>query len=293
MWAGRQEAGRSGESRDGGGNGREWRRLTLICSWFSKIRQNFRKPFLVWPVVWFRTIHTHVETHSRHLSDFHLCHQCLDGDVEAIVRLQRDFSGPTAAYLIAAGAKSLEAAEVVGSLWADLLVPSDTCGPRLARYDGSCALKTWLNTVALNKLLTRKRNEKRWQDLIPARVGAHSDEGDTDEPSWGGSSDEAVPGEAPLIEIMRVAIETAFRSCGPEDFVLLQLKHCDRLIGAELAVMFDCDESAISRRIQKAEAGMRTATLRQVHQTDPWLELKWDDFMELCRSVTPSCFGLD
>jgi RNA polymerase sigma factor (sigma-70 family) len=232
-----------------------------------------------------------VNINPRHLSDFQLCHQCLDGELDAIARLQREFAGSVTAYLISKGAHSGEASEVVGSLWADLLVPSEIRGPRLARYDGSCALKTWLNTVALNKLLTRKRTERRWQTLIPARIGADSDESGGEDEGWGATSDETF--EAPLIEIMRIAIETAFSSCKPEDFVLLQLRHCDGLKGAELAVMFGCHETAISRRIQSAEDGIAAATLRQVHEKDPWLELKWEDFMELCRSASPSCFGLD
>ena len=75
--------------------------------------------------------------------------------------------------------------------------------------------------------------------------------------------------------------------------MLLQLKHCDGLRGAELGKMFGCDESVISRRLDKAQERIAAMTLWKIRQTDPWLELKWTDFLELCRSATPSCFGLD
>ncbi len=231
-----------------------------------------------------------VENHSQHLGDFNLCHDCLEGKAEgkamAITRLQKEFGPVTTSYLKGAGASLYEAIEVVDSLWADLIHPAGGRQPRLSRYDGSCALQTWLNTVALNELLSIKRRQQRWDKLMPARVEEqpadwHADPG----------ASEAV--EAPLIEIMQTAVETAFLSCEPEDFVLLQLKHCDGLRGAELGLMFGCDESVISRRIDKAQSHIASMTLWKVRQTDPWLELKWTDFVDLCRTATPACFGLD
>lgn len=231
---------------------------------------------------------------SRYLGDYDLCHECLEGKGSALQTLQQRFGAPTTSYLIGAGAQPAEAEDVVDRLWADLQTPRGDRPPRLQLYDGSCALQTWLNTVALNKLLTRKRNEQRWRDLMPAHMGGPNgdEEGEELSSNWLGSEAEDA-GDPPLIEIMRTAVETAFQTCEPEDFVLLHLKHYDGLRGAELGVMFGCDESVISRRIGKAEAHIAAATLWKVRQTDPWLELQWSDFMELCRSATPACFGLD
>lgn len=226
---------------------------------------------------------------SRHLSDFHLCHECLEGKSSAIAQFRKGFEAVTTSYLIGAGAVRKEAMEVVGCLWADLLMPNGDRPPRLRGYDGSCALQTWLNTVALNRLLSIKRKKRRWEKLIV--------EGDRDDAvgmrKSRVQSDLDELAEAPLIAIMRTAVETAFLSCEPEDFVLLQLKHCDRLHIAELGVMFGCHESVISRRIDRAEARIAATTLQKIRQTDPWLELKWSDFMDLCRVATPACFGLD
>lgn len=234
---------------------------------------------------------------SRYLSDFHLCHECIEGKLSAIAQLQKDHGPVTTSYLIGAGALPAEAKEVVDSLWADVLTRVGDRPPRLQRYDGSCALQTWLNTVALNRLLTHKRKDRRWEKLIPERVGAQkAGERDSDNELPAGfrvDLEDGEPAEAPLIEIMRAAVETAFLTCEPEDFVLLQLKHCDGLRGAELGRMFGCHESVISRRLDKAQEIIAAATLQKVRQSDPWLELKWPDFMELCRSATPACFGQD
>jgi RNA polymerase sigma factor (sigma-70 family) len=218
----------------------------------------------------------------------------MDGDEASIATLQHRFSSPTKSFLIQAGARLVEAEEVVTSLWADLLAPVGERPPRLRRYDGSCALQTWLNTVALNQLLTQKRREQRWQRVISAGSSPIENEGEpVSEPSWMANADRSEPAEAPLLELMRGAIEAAFLACDPEDFVLVHLAHFDRLQGTELAAMFGCDASVISRRIKKAGRHIAATTLWTLRQTDPWLELKWDDFTELCRTATPACFGVE
>ena len=238
-----------------------------------------------------------MDNDSRHLSDFHLCLECLDRKESAIVLLQQQFGPETLAYLIGAGGLPDEATEIVNSLWADLLTPVGDRPASLHRYDASCALQTWLNTVALNKLLTRKRTEQRWQRIISPDVSSHEVDGENDTRERATvthvESDPAAFREAPLIEIMQAAVEAAFLSCDPEDFVLLQLKHCDGLRGVELGKMFGCDESVISRRIDRAQDRIAAMTLEKIRETDPWLDLQWADFMDLCRTATPACFGQD
>lgn len=236
-----------------------------------------------------------MDNDARHLNDFHLCHECLEGKSSAIEALQKEFGVVTSSFLMGSGARAQEAREVVDGLWADLLAPVEGGVPRLSRYDGSCALQTWLNTVALNLLLTRKRKESRWNKLVD-RLDAPAREGEVGTESMAGRLADASPDEAteaPIIEIIRIAVETAFNTCDPEDFVLLQLRYCDGLLGAELGRMFGCHESKISRRIDKAEEIIAAATIEKIRESDPWLELKWTDFLDLCRTARPSCFGFD
>jgi transcriptional regulator with XRE-family HTH domain len=74
--------------------------------------------------------------------------------------------------------------------------------------------------------------------------------------------------------------------------VLLQLEHCDQLEREDLARMFGCSKPTISRLLHRASAEIEKRTLGYLREHDPWLELKWDDFVELCRTATPACFGL-
>jgi RNA polymerase sigma factor (sigma-70 family) len=232
-----------------------------------------------------------VDHDTRHFADYQLAQHCLDGNAVAIAALQRQCGSSVAAYLLRAGALPHEAEDFARSLWADVLTATEERAARLRRYNGTCAIQTWLNAVALNRLLTYKRSVKRRREQAPVTVGARDDESYREE--WPASGEPSGDADPPLIEIMQSAIEQAFRECEPEEFVLLQLAHCDRLKGAELAVIFGCDAGAISRRIKKAEAKIASSTLRHVRSADPWLDLKWEDFAELCRAATPACFGVD
>ena len=223
-----------------------------------------------------------------HQDDFHLAQGCLEGNEKALARLQADHSKKVIAFLLKAGALPHEAHEVADSLWGDLVTLGRDGRPRLARYNGMCALQTWLNTVALNFLLTRKRTDRRRTDLFPSASYVETD----------GSATVAAPEpmiaetvEIPLLTLMRDAIEHAFQECPPEHFVLLQLEHFGNLEREELAQMFACSKATISRRLDEASKAISEATFRYVHTQDEWLDLKWADFLELCRVATPACFA--
>lgn len=229
---------------------------------------------------------------SSHLDDFHLAQLCIEGDVSAISRMQETLGPTLRAYLIKATGLKHESEEIVDGLWADILTPGENRGPRLLRYNGTCALATWLRVVALNLFLTRQRSEKRWRDLAPALLNpAEEGEGEAGDPAW--LSDPAVqrPGEEPLIQLMRESLEKALAECDPEDFVLLLLSHYDGLKGFELAKMFGCHPSAISRRLKDAGEAIAEATVAHIRATDSKLDLRREDFMELYRTASPSWLG--
>ena len=226
-----------------------------------------------------------------HPDDFHLAQECLEGKTSALAYLQDVYREPLLAFLQGSGALPHEAREIVNELWSDCIAPQTGTTPKLARYNGACALRTFLNTITLNTLLTRRRREKRWHDLVSEDVadGATEDPGMAREARAAGDA----PVEAPLLEIMREAIEAAFMACPAEDFVLLQLAHADDLHVLELAKMFDRTKSTLSRDVQRAGEEIAEATIQYVKAADPWLELKWEDFVELCGSASPACFGVE
>ena len=217
--------------------------------------------------------------------DFHLAQECLDGKTSSLALLQERYRQPLLAFLQGAGAQPQEAVEIVAELWADCVASQSGTVPKLARYNGTCALKTFFCTITLNVLLTRRRREMRWSALVPAAV--------SDDTATADSTGAAAPAEVPLLELMSAAIQAAFMACPAEDFVLLQLAHLDGLRVVELAKMFGCSIASISRNAARAGRGIAEATLQYIKATDPWLELQWEDFVELCGTASPACFGVE
>lgn len=232
-----------------------------------------------------------LEAHVAHLADFHLAQRCLDGEPEALAWLRHHLQSVVVSDLIRSGAEVAEAGDLCEWLLADLIMPEGKHPPRLLRYAGTSALGTWLHAVALNRLIDKKRAMQRHQQTPLQPLDEES--ADEIEPAWMKDPRAELAREAPLLELMRDAIEAAFRNCDPEDFVLLQLSHCNRLMGRELAKIFGCHPAQISRRLLAAEKEIASTTLRHIRQSDPWLELRWEDFTDLCRTATPACFGLD
>ena len=224
--------------------------------------------------------------------DFVLAQKCLDADPMAVRRLQETYRTPLLNYLVHAGALIEEARELVEELWADCLAERPERRPRLATYAGTSPLQGWLKAVALNSLLQAKRSEKRVRKVIldgpPPEVG---DDSETSEAE--AAADRHDSTEPPLLEIMRDSVQAAFRECDPEEFVLVQLAHTNGLRGRELARLFSCSDSKVRRSLETAREKIAAATLRHVRARDPWLELKWDDFVELCRVVSPASFGVE
>jgi RNA polymerase sigma factor (sigma-70 family) len=223
-----------------------------------------------------------VRDFNPHLDDFHFAQECLEGKNSSLSHFQEAYRPKLVAFLKKRGASSGEAEDVVENIWSECVAPTKTARPKLERYQGSCALQSWLSTIALNSFLTLKR----WQISHPGETQSSESGGN----SLQGSTVDEEPERAPLLALMRAAIDTAFQECPPEDFVLLQLAHCDQLKEKELALMFRCDVATICRRLQRAGKGIGRAALRYIKKVDPYLILKWDDFTELCRTTSPSYF---
>jgi len=221
--------------------------------------------------------------------DFLLAQKCLEGDALAINQLQEICRGYVTDYLIATGATAEQASELANEMIADCLAERTDNKPRLATYGGNSPLRTWLKAVALNKLIQLKRREKRKRQLDLDGRPLDGSEGGGEE----SSHEMRDLAEAPLLDIMRGAVEAAFRGCDAEAFVLVQLAYTNGLRGRELAQMFSCSEATISRDLEEARRSIADATMNYVRQKDPWLILKWEDFLDLCRVASPACFGVE
>lgn len=230
-----------------------------------------------------------------HPEDFNLAQRCLEGEECAIVEFQERHGSVVQAFLLSRGATPAEAQEIVDSLWADCLVGAAERRPRIAGYHGASSLQTWLNVVAMNTFLTLRRNQARTNKLMPVRVHDTA-EGDGEgrpgsEAPLQMADEQRNSTEEPVIAMLRQAIEQAFERCTPEDFVLLQLTHCDGILQQDLAKIWGCDAATISRKLKRAGAEVAARIIEYVGANDPYLEIEWSDFLELCRVANPACFG--
>ena len=82
---------------------------------------------------------------------------------------------------------------------------------------------------------------------------------------------------------MKTALTAAMAKCPSQSFVMLRLVYLNGLSQREVAQLWGCHESKVSRALDSALELIASETLRSVKEADPWLEVGWDDFLELCR----------
>jgi RNA polymerase sigma factor (sigma-70 family) len=216
----------------------------------------------------------------NHELDLCFAEACLAGNESDLRKLSDLLDQPVHNYLRSTGGRESETAEILANLHTELVCPADGRRPLLASYLGEGSVVTWLNRVALNRLISRRRAVIRDRDRF---------DGETDLTQVPAPTHEG--GREPIAELLARAIETAFAQCEPEHFVMLHLIHSNRLTQEEVAVMFSCSIATVSRQTSEARAQIRKAIEAQIMEQDPWLELKWEDFIELCATTPLHCLG--
>jgi RNA polymerase sigma factor (sigma-70 family) len=203
--------------------------------------------------------------------------ECLQGEAEALAWLRERCHTSLVNILVSRGASPTEADDLLADLWADCVPGGDDKPSLLEKFGGKCKLLGWLSTVATRRWIDFKRRQVR-----------HVTPGDPDEAGdWppGDLAQPPIPGGDALVGILRQSLEGAFARCSPEALVLLRLRYVYELSQRELARMLGRHESKVSRLLSQSMAEIETHTLAEVRKHDHWLQLTWDDFMDLCSSV--------
>jgi DNA-directed RNA polymerase specialized sigma24 family protein len=94
--------------------------------------------------------------------------------------------------------------------------------------------------------------------------------------------------EDTLTALLRDCLRAAFAACSPEAIVLLRLVYLHELTQREIVRMLGWSESKVSRFMGSAMEQIETRTLRELKKRDPWLELSWQDFVDLCETYQVS-----
>ena len=201
--------------------------------------------------------------------------QCLEGSEDAIRELKKSLTPFLSKVLSSYGASKDEIDEILAQLWGDCLTGAR---PLFHVFNGKSALKSWLTAISVNRWISLKRREAQH-----ARAMQHLayDAESSQPPGRPGSSQP----DSSVIEILGPALRRAFAACDVEELILLQLVHVHGVTQREIASLWKWHESRVSRHIKRAEAKIAELTVQTVKETDPYLELRWNDFVELCRSV--------
>jgi len=208
--------------------------------------------------------------------DMQVVQSVLAGDSQQMNALVRAYTPFLERTLVARGAQSTEAEDVVASLWLDCLPRPGTGESLLHRFKGTLPLRAWLRTVAVRRLIDYKRRQWRRPET-PA--------GDTpamlhDRPAPACPTDE---GED-LRTILRQSLQHALGSCSTEELVILRLVHLHGLTQREIGLLWNTHESRISRILAQAMRRIEIRSLFHARTLDPWLELTWKDFLSLCEA---------
>jgi RNA polymerase sigma factor (sigma-70 family) len=218
------------------------------------------------------------EAISRHEEDLAFVQRVLAIDASAAAELRRRYNGKLVGVLRARGATQTEAEDLVADLWTDCFAARENRPTLLNKYQGRCALESWLLTVATHRLVDLKRRQS-FRVEVPAATP------DSPEDFFDRRPQPEKPGsEKQLLQLLRQAIQAAFAKQEPEAVLMLKLVHLHQVSQRELARMWGWHESKISRTLDVTRQNVARIILSETKKVDPWLELRWEDFVELCAS---------
>ncbi|MEY2504722.1 MAG: Bacteriophage protein [Verrucomicrobiota bacterium] len=218
------------------------------------------------------------EAISRHEEDLAFVQRVLAIDASAAAELRRRYNGKLVGVLRARGATQTEAEDLVADLWTDCFAARENRPTLLNKYQGRCALESWLLTVATHRLVDLKRRQS-FRVEVPAATADSPDDFFDRRPQ-----PEKPTSEKHLLQLLRQAIQSAFAKQEPEAVLMLKLVHLHQVSQRELARMWGWHESKISRTLDVTRQNVARIILAELKKVDPWLELRWEDFVELCAS---------
>ena len=216
-----------------------------------------------------------VEAPSRHEQDLAFVQRVLAAEPSAAAELRSRYQGKLVGVLRSRGANQTEAEDLVADLWTDCFAPRGNRQVLLTKYQGRCALESWLLTVATNRLVDLKRRQSFRVD-VPSTPDSPEDFFERR------AHPEKPTSEKPLLNLLRAAIQCAFAKQNEDAILMLKLVHLHQLTQRELSRMWGWHESKVSRTLDVTRQNVAKIILAELKKVDPWLELRWEDFVELC-----------
>lgn len=221
-------------------------------------------------------------------SDCDLVAAALDGDTTACSQISNDeTTGWLHAVLVKRGASATEAADITADLMADCFGAKKGKPPLLEKYNGKGKLRAFLTRSAINRLIDFKRHQK-FEGQLPSK---NIDSPPTDEFDMLAGEEAAEPEQDQLVDLIRDALLHAFAKCDPLHLVLMRLVVVYGVRQDLVGNLFGWSQSKVSRAISAVMHTIKDETMAEIKRADPWLELEWEDFTNLCRSSTGFLVG--
>ena len=217
---------------------------------------------------------------ARHEQDLAFVQRVLTGEAAAATELRARYHGKLVGVLRGRGANQTEAEDLVADLWTDCFAPRGNRQTLLTKYQGRCALESWLLTVATHRLVDLKRRQS-----FRVEVGNNNAEA-SDDFFDRRPHPEKPTSETQLLHLLREAIKLAFAKQDADAVLMLKLVHLHQLTQREIARMWGWHESKVSRTLEVTRQSVAKIILLELKKADPWLELRWEDFVELCAGST-------
>ena len=218
---------------------------------------------------------------DQHKSDFVLVQQFLSGDSQILDGWMTQFGRRLRLQLIHRGATPAETEELIANLWSDCVASGAEHPSLLEKYKGRVSLRSWLLTVATRRLIDVKRRQR-------LTAAAPDDLGLEEEGAYclmeRAPAEPEIGREDSLLDLLHRSLRGALDHCDPEDLLMLRLVHLHGITQREVGRMWAWQESKVSRRLSQTMRFIERETLRQVRRSDPWLQLTWQDFLDLCET---------
>ena len=206
-------------------------------------------------------------------------HQCLQGDPTALAGLREKNHASLGNILRARGASATETEELLADFWGDCVPRNDEQPSLLEKFSGKCSLQGWLATVATRRWIDLKRKQtRRGETHLPDSDNDASDPLERLPAATSATADDV------LVNLLRDSLQAAFASCPPADLLMLRLVYLHGLSQRELMRMWNWSESKVSRKLTQAMTHIEEQTLQHLKQKDSWLDLTWQDFVDLCET---------
>ncbi len=204
--------------------------------------------------------------------------RCQHGEPAALAELRSRYQQVVWNILRARGASPTEAEDLLADIWADCVPGPGERPSLLEKFSGKCSLQGWLATVATNRWVDFKRKHSRRAEL-------NGGPEDAMEKALEQTAMSPAPLNEPiLVALLRDSLKAAFAACPADAMVCLRLVFLHGVSQRDLMRMLGWSESKVSRFLTRAMAQIEELTLAELKKRDPWLELTWQDFVNVCET---------